>query len=112
MPTYTPLLFQVKPFDVSRIHEALKEEAAEFKRVNDHARKHKTFVGRTFGVPHADGKAMYQVVGETARSYKVAWLEIGDAWRDHYFDCGGTFPKARVEKFLKWDDTLLGLFGG
>jgi hypothetical protein len=109
---YKPLLFQAKPFDITRIHESLREEDAEFERVNDHARKHNTYVGRTFGVPHADGKAMYQVIGETARSYKVAWLAIGDAWRDHYFDGGGMFPKARVEKFLKADDAFHKIFQG
>lgn len=110
MDTYKPLLFQAREFDVSRIHESIKEEEAEFKRVNDHARKHNTYVGRTFRIPHADGYAQYQIIGESARSYKVAWLNIGDAWQDHYFGKGGSFPKGRIDKFIVWDDKMAELF--
>jgi hypothetical protein len=107
---YTPLLFEAS--NTGDFMKDYKHDDSMIADCNEHARKHKTYIGRMFGVPHADGKAWYQVIGETARSYQIVWIAIGDRWRDGYLDGGGSFPKARIEKFLKTDDMWLKVFKG
>lgn len=87
-----------------------KAEQAEFARVNGHAKKHNTRVGRTFRLPCADSYAYYQVIGETAECYEYQVLDVGDAWTDVLLGEHGTFPKDRIDALIDREEALRKMF--
>ena len=108
---YKPLLFEIIPLPNNGDWDSyMNHENAEFKRVNDHAIENGTRVGMTFRIPCADSYAHYQVIGQTKHTYRVAWLEIGDAWNDHYFGQGGKFPKETVDRHIDREQALRRIF--
>lgn len=87
-----------------------KAESAEFDRVNNHAKKHNTRVGRTFKVPCADSYAYYQIVGQTKHTYRYQVLEVGDAWTDRILGASGSIDKARIDEIINQAEAWEKLF--
>ena len=59
------------------------------------------YVGKTFGVPHADGKALYMVL--SAEPLELVHLEIGDAWDSPFIDL---FNFDKVKEVIDADEKL------
>jgi len=100
--------------DFSNWEEAKKAMDANWEalsKCDEVARKNKIFIGRIFSIGVADGKAMYQVIGETKTRFKVQHCTgLGDDYADHHFGYGGSFSKKEVLRYLDWEDGMRALF--
>jgi hypothetical protein len=93
-------------------HKQKKANRNALQACNALAIKTKSIIGRTFGIPVADGKAIYQVIGESKTRFTVLHcVGLGDDWADHHFGYGGSFSKKDVLRYIDWEDGMRKIFG-
>lgn len=87
--------------DTSSWLKAMDDNYKALMKCDEKARKKKSLVGRVFGLPVADGQALYQIVKENKTTVVVQHCTgVGDDWADHFFGYGGTFSKSLVKRYL------------
>lgn len=70
-------------------------------------------VGKLVQFPRGDGSALYLVLDVKARTCKLGWLPLGDAWHEPYIvDERGMASRRAVEMSVGRADGLRRLFGG
>ena len=97
--------------DIRDIHTAIQNSRLNFKHlleIDAQAIEAKTFVGRYFDVPVADGKAFYQVTRVKKNSIEIALCDgiCLDGYSDRILRGGGWFPSSVIMAQLKRMDGL------
>lgn len=71
-----------------------------------------TLIGRFFGEPFADGKAIYRITGTNKTKAKIEVVTgLGDDWEIPYWGHEKTIDLAYVQKKIEGRDSLNALFG-
>jgi hypothetical protein len=108
------LIYEPIPIDWDgkwdKIEEDINQNWKNLEECDRTARSHGWLVGRYFRIAIADGAAVYQVVGVSARRANIQLITgIGDDWQDRYYGSGGSFAREEILRRIELepDKTIL-----